>query len=284
MIDLHTHSTASDGTMSPTALVRHAKERRLEALALTDHDTVEGLEEALTAGECEGIEIVPGIEISAEFPESTLHILGYYVDFTNRAFLDNISILQKARNERNPAIIKKLQALGLAITLEEVAAEAETGQVGRPHFAQVLLKKGYIKTPREAFERYLAKGAPAYTDKFRFAPADAIAHIKNAGGIPVLGHPFTLKYKTADELDAIIADMAGWGLMGIEAYYSEHSETQVRLYKDLAEKHNLVITGGSDFHGQNIKGISLGTGKGSLNVPYKCLEKLKARVKDLRQH
>ena len=280
MIDLHTHSTASDGTMSPSALVRHAKEMRLEALALTDHDTVEGLEEALAAGKHEGIEIVPGIEISAEFPDSTLHILGYYVDFTNRAFLDNISVLQKARNERNPTIIKKLQALGLDITLEEVAVEAETGQVGRPHFAQVLLKKGYIKTPHEAFDRYLGKGAPAYTDKFRFEPADAIAHIRQAGGIPVLGHPFTLKYKTIAELENIIADMAGWGLMGIEVYYSEHSPTQVRLYKDLAEKHNLVITGGSDFHGQNIKGISLGIGKGNLNVPYKCLEKLKARVKD----
>ena len=283
MIDLHTHSTASDGTMSPTALVRHAKERRLEALALTDHDTVEGLEEALAAGEHEGIEIVPGIEISAEFPDSTLHILGYYIDFTNRAFLDSISILQKARSERNPAIIKKLRALGLDITLEEVAVEAETGQMGRPHFAQVLLKKGYIKTPHEAFEKYLAKGAPAYTDKFRFAPADAIAHIRQAGGIPVLGHPFTLKYKTSAELENIVADMAGWGLMGIEVYYSEHSPTQVRLYKDLAEKHNLVITGGSDFHGQNIKGISLGIGKGGLNVPYKCLEKLKARAKDVRQ-
>ena len=284
MIDLHTHSTASDGTMSPTALVRHAKEMHLEALALTDHDTVEGLEEALAAGEHEGIEIVPGIEISAEFPESTLHILGYYVDYNNPAFLDSISILQKARNDRNPTIIKKLQALGLDITLEEVTVEAETGQVGRPHFAQVLLKKGYIKTPHEAFEKYLGKGAPAYTDKFRFEPADAIAHIRQAGGIPVLGHPFTLKYKTSADLESIVADMAGWGLMGIEVYYSEHSSTQVRLYKDLAEKHNLVITGGSDFHGQNIKGISLGIGKGGLNVPYKCLEKLKARVKDVQHH
>jgi 3',5'-nucleoside bisphosphate phosphatase len=281
MIDLHTHSTASDGTMSPTALVRHAKERRLEAIALTDHDTVEGLEEALTAGEQEGIEVVPGIEISAQFPDSTLHILGYYMNFNNPAFLDSIAVLQKARNERNPAIIEKLQALGLDITLEEVALEAETGQVGRPHFAQVLLKKGYVKSPREAFERYLAKGAPAYTDKFRFDPCDAIAHIRNAGGIPVLAHPFTIKYKTAEELAAIIADMVGWGIMGIEAYYSEHNETQVRMYKDLAEKYNLALTGGTDFHGQNIKGISLGTGKGSLNIAYKYLEKLKARLKDV---
>jgi predicted metal-dependent phosphoesterase TrpH len=283
MIDLHTHSTASDGTLSPTALVRYAKERNLEALALTDHDTVEGLEEALAAGEREGIEVVPGIEISAEFPESTLHILGYYVDYRSPAFLGNIAILQKARNERNPTIIKKLQALGLDITLEEVAVEAETGQVGRPHFAQVLLQKGYVKSPREAFEKYLAKGAPAYTDKFRFEPVDAIASIRQAGGIPVLGHPFTLRCKTPDELDAVVADMAGWGLMGIEAYYSEHTETQVRLYKDLAEKHNLLITGGSDFHGQSIKGICLGTGKGSLNVQYKCLEKLKARVKEVQK-
>ena len=282
MIDLHTHSTASDGTMSPTALVRHAQERRLEAIALTDHDTVEGLEEALSAGVRDGIEVVPGIEISAEFPNSTLHILGYYMDFKNQAFLDSISVLQKARSERNHTIIGKLQALGLDITLEEVEIEAETGLVGRPHFAQVLLKKGYVKIPREAFEKYLAKGAPAYTDKFRFDPCDAIAYIRNAGGIPVLAHPFTIKYKAAEELEAIIADMVGWGIMGIEAYYSEHSETQVRLYKDMAEKYNLALTGGSDFHGQNIKGISLGTGKGSLNIAYKYLEKLKTRLKDVQ--
>lgn len=281
MIDLHTHSTASDGSMSPTALVRHAKERRLEAVALTDHDTVEGLEEALAAGSQEGLEVVPGIEISAEYPDSTLHILGYYMDFKNQAFLDSIAVLQEARNNRNPAIIKKLQDLGIDITLEEVAIEAETGQIGRPHFAQVLLKKGYIKNPREAFEKYLAKGKPAYMDKFRFQPAEAIGHIRKAGGIPVLAHPFTIKYKGAEEIEAIIAQMVDWGIMGIEAYYSEHSDTQVRLYKDLAEKYGLVITGGSDFHGQNIKGISLGTGKGSLHIAYKCLEKLKGRLKDV---
>ncbi len=145
MIDLHTHSTASDGTMSPTALVRYAKERNLEALALTDHDTVEGLEEALAAGEREGIEVVPGIEISAEFPESTLHILGYYVDFTNPAFLDKIAILQKARNERNPTIIKKLQALGLDITLEEVSRGSRNRPGGQASFCTGADKKGLCK-------------------------------------------------------------------------------------------------------------------------------------------
>ncbi len=284
MIDLHTHSTASDGAMSPTALVRHAKERRLEAIALTDHDTVEGLDEALAAGASQGIEVVPGVEISAEFPDSTLHILGYYMDFKNKSFLERISVLQNARNERNPTIVKKLQQLGLDITLEEITAEAGTGQVGRPHFAQVLVRKGFVKTPREAFDRYLARGAAAYTEKFRFDPRDAIAFIREAGGIPVLAHPFTLKYAGAEELESILSDMVGWGILGIEVYYSEHSETQVRLYRDLAEKYNLALTGGSDFHGQNIKGICLGSGKGGLNISYKCLERLKMRLKDVQPH
>jgi len=281
MIDLHTHSTASDGTMSPAALAAYAREKKLEALALTDHDTVEGLAEALAAGAQNGLEVVPGIEISAEYPDSALHILGYYIDSTSPAFLKNISVLQQARADRNPGIVKKLQALGLQIEYDEIIAEAGGGQVGRPHFAQVLIKKGYVKTPKEAFDRYLAKGAPAYSDKFRFPPGEAIGHIRNAGGIPVLGHPSTLNLPGIRELESFVGAMVDHGLMGIEVYYSDHSASQIKVYEGIAQKFGLLITGGSDFHGYSIKGIDLGTGRGNLQVPYACLEGLKKAYQSL---
>jgi len=275
MIDLHTHSTASDGTLSPSELVRHALEKNIQAIALTDHDTVEGLEEALAEGISCGVEVVPGIEISALYPNSTLHILGYYIDHHDDQFQQNISTLQKARKERNPKIIKKLQNLGISIELEEVITESKTGQVGRPHFAQVLLKKGYVKNTRQAFEKYLKKGAPAYADKFRYSPRDAIAHIRDCRGIPVLAHPKTLDYHGEKELESIIVSMIDYGLMGIEAFYTEHSKTQNRLYERIAKKYNLLVTGGTDFHGKNIKGIHLGSGRGDLDLPYSIIEDMK---------
>jgi len=277
MIDLHIHTTASDGTLSPAALVALAKEKKLEAIAVTDHDTVDGVAEALAAGAAAGLEVVPGIEISAEHTGGTLHILGYYIDCADSRFLANIAVLQKARADRNPTIIKKLQQLGMRIELDDVIAEAGNGQVGRPHFAQALLKKGYVKTTREAFDRYLAKGAAAYCDKFRFPPDEAIAHIKSAGGIPVLGHPSSLNCPSIAELEALLATMVDWGIMGIEVYYSDHNGEQTNLYTELARKHNLLTTGGSDFHGQAIKGVCLGSGRGNLNIPYACLAAMKKR-------
>lgn len=275
MIDLHTHSTASDGQLSPAALVSCAKKKGLEALALTDHDTVEGLVEAMAAGEQAGLEVLPGIEVSADWPESTLHILGYYVDYTDGRFLEQLTVLQDARNRRNPEIIKKLRGLGCDITLEEVRAEAITGQVGRPHIAQVLLQKGFVKSSQEAFDRFLKKGAAAYVEKFRFQPREAISMIRAAGGIPVLAHPNTLGCRNSAQLDAFVVDMKSSGLMGIEVFYSEHAPHETRLYQDIARRHRLLMTGGSDFHGAYIKGIELGTGKNNLAVPYSLVADLK---------
>ena len=275
MIDLHSHSTASDGALSPTELVKYAKDKEMDAIAITDHDTVEGIEEALSAGKEFDLEVVPGIEISAEFPEETMHILGYYVDFKDQKFIENISVLQKARAERNPRIVENLQKLGMNIEYDEILKEAGSGQVGRPHFAKVLINKGYVKTTQQAFNRYLKKGAPGYEDKFRFQPEDAISHILNAGGIPVLAHPATLKCKTAEELEAEIKKLIGYGLKGIEAHYSDHTNSQAEFYNNLADRYGLLITGGSDFHGHNIKGIDLGTGKGKLEIPYELLQKMK---------
>jgi predicted metal-dependent phosphoesterase TrpH len=259
--------------MSPSETVRYARSRGLSAVAITDHDTVEGVGEALAAAS--GIEVVPGIEISAEHPIGTLHVLGYYLRHDDTALLERVSVLQHARNERNPRIIKRLQELGLAITLEQVEQEAATGQVGRPHFAKVMVQQGYVRTVREAFERYLKKGAPAYVDKYRFSPDAAIGCIRDAGGVAVLAHPAVLGLQGSAALRDLVAELSACGMQGIEVYYPEHSSRQQQLYADLARTFNLVETGGSDFHGTGVNGIEIGTGRGSLHVPDQLLQKLK---------
>lgn len=275
LIDLHTHTTASDGSLAPAELIARAAARGLRAVAITDHDTVEGLPEAREAAAGGPCEFVPGIEISAEHPDSTLHILGYYMDWNDPEFLKRISVLQQARAERNPQIIRRLQDLGIDIDYEEVCRQAVTGQVGRPHFAQVLIGRGYVKTGREAFDRYLKKGAPAHVEKFRFPIPEAIGIIAAAGGIPVLAHPTTIACG-AGGLRKLVADMVDCGLRGIEVHYPDHTPSQVRRFRQIARHYDLLITGGSDFHGSNIPGLELGTGRGSLRVPGILLEGLKA--------
>jgi hypothetical protein len=261
MIDLHVHTTASDGTMSPTEMVRHARARGLSAVAITDHDTVEGVAEALAAGSEDGIEVVPGIEISAEHSLGTLHVLGYYIRHEDPCFLERISVLQQARNERNPRIIDRLREAGIAITMEQVEHEAATGQVGRPHFAKVMVQQGYVRTVREAFDRYLKKGARAYVDKY----------------VAVLAHPAIITRQGSAVLQDLVAELSACGLQGIEVYYPEHLPRQQQLYKSLASRFDLVETGGSDFHGPNVNGTEIGTGRGSLSVPDQLLQQLKER-------
>ncbi len=274
LIDLHSHSTASDGSFSPTELVKLAKEMGLKALALTDHDTVEGLEEFIKAGKELDLETVPGTELSAYFEKGTLHILGYFIDFHSQKLKDRLKKLQEARAERNPKIVKKLQALGIPITYEEVVAISGGGQIGRPHFAKLLLQKGIVKTFDEAFERFLKKGAPAYVEKDKIFPRECLEIILDAGGVPVLAHPFTLHLEN-DALEAFVKQLKDWGLRGIEVYYTEHTPEQTAFYLKLAEKYELCVTGGSDFHGKNKPEIKLGVGYGNLRVPYRLLEKLK---------
>ena len=277
-IDLHTHSTASDGSFSPTELVKLAKEMGLRALALTDHDTIEGLEEFIKTGKELDLEAVPGTELSDYFEKGTLHILGYFIDFHSEKLKDRLKKLQEARAERNPKIVKKLQALGIPITYEEVVAISGGGQIGRPHFAKLLLQKGIVKTFDEAFERFLKKGAPAYVEKDKIFPRECLEIILEAGGIPVLAHPFTLHLEN-DALEAFVKQLKDWGLRGIEAYYTEHTPAQTAFYLKLAEKYGLCVTGGSDFHGKNKPEIKLGLGYGNLRVPYRLLERLKEVAK-----
>jgi len=277
MIDLHVHTTASDGTLSPAATVQHARRRGVSAVAITDHDTVDGVAAALAAGADVGIDVVPGIEISAEHHLGTLHVLGYYIGHDDTRFRERIAVLQRARNERNPRIVEKLRQLGISITLEQVEREAGTGQVGRPHFAKVLVRQGVVRTVGEAFTRYLKKGARAYVDKYRFPPHEAIRCIREAGGVAVLAHPAIIGRHSRAVLQNLVAELTACGLQGIEVYYPEHSPRQQQLYKGFARRFDLVETGGSDFHGTNVNGIEIGIGRGTLYVPDELLQTLKER-------
>jgi 3',5'-nucleoside bisphosphate phosphatase len=274
-IDLHLHTTASDGVLSPSEMVRYAKSKGLQAIAITDHDTIGGLREAMAEGEKIGFEIIPGIEISAEHSPGSMHLLGYFLDIENDLLVEKLRELQRARAERNPKIIEKLNGLGVRITYEEVVKASGGGQVGRPHFAEVLLEKGYVRSFQEAFERFLRKGAPAYVDKFRFHPAEALRFIQDAGGVAVLAHPNTLDLNGPAKLDGLLLGLVRDGLRGIEAYYPEHSVLQVVQYKALAERFGLVVTGGTDYHGIEGSELEIGVGRGEMKLSYSILEDLK---------
>ena len=276
LIDLHTHTTASDGTFSPAEVASMAKKAGLAAVAITDHDTIDGVDEALERGRDIGLEVVPGVEISAEFPTGTMHILGYYPDYRDGNFQKRLGILQEARKNRNPDIVARLNAAGIEITMEEAAARAGDGQIGRPHFAGLMLEKGYVQNIQEAFDHFLAKGKPAYVDKFRFPPEEAVDMILRAGGVPVLAHPYTLKLDR-DRLEDVVAELKEFGLAGLEVYYSDHTSAMVEEYFALAGRFDLIPTGGSDFHGDNKKEIELGKGRGDLAVPSEILNGIKNR-------
>ncbi len=276
-IDLHTHTSYSDGSLSPRQLVQLAKERGLRAIAVTDHDTVAGVDEAVAAGEELGVEVVPGVEISAQYQPGTMHILGYYLNATNAELLKALKKLQQARAARNPKIIERLQALGLEITTREVL-DLSGGQVGRPHIAKALVHRGYVTSIDEAFSRYLKKGAVAYVEKFRLSPEEAISVIRRAGGLAALAHPFTLKIDKPANLTFLVSDLREMGLEGIEVFYPDHTEEMTVLYQSLAKSLGLVCTGGSDFHG-NLKDRShLGNRDQGKELDYGLLQALKERL------
>lgn len=271
-IDLHAHTTASDGTLTPAELIRHASEIELGAIAITDHDTVDGVPEAMKAGSQTGVHVVPGVEISLAYEgpkvsgrSGWMHLLVYYID-SKGSLAGELSELQRWRAERNHRIIRKLNELGIDITLDDVAAVAGGGQLGRPHFARVLLNKGYVQVLQEAFDKYLAKGAPAYEDKRRLTAEEAIKLANECGAFPVLAHPYSLglgKHELRQRLD----DLKSMGLRGIEVIYPEHDDKYRALLTSLAKDMELSITGGTDFHGANKPEIKLGSGKaGNVNV------------------
>lgn len=271
-VDLHIHSTASDGSLGWSEIIDLARKLKLKAIAITDHDTLDGSREAILSGIPSSLHFLTGVEISSSPPESfssrgSFHILGYGIELDNNKLNDALAKARETRETRNPKIIKLLNRAGIAISFDEVVEESGGGLVGRPHMASLMVKKGYADSIKEAFDLYLAKGKPAYVEKFKMACQEAISMIKEAGGIPVLAHPVTLgmEHSVTESLLSKLKDM---GLMGIEAYYSDHSPDDTRLYCKLAHRLGLLVTGGSDFHGTLKNDVKMGSGKGGLSVPF----------------
>ena len=269
------HSTSSDGEWKPTQVVEEAIRRKLSAIALTDHDTVEGLGEARRAAGDSDLRVIPGVELSSDYGGTSLHVLGYFVDDQCPEFLERLNLARAARDARNPQIIAKLNELGVPITMEQVEALAD-GVVGRPHIARAIVDLGAAKDVREAFDRYLGDKGKAYVAKRRIPPRAAFKWIHDAGGVAVIAHPRTLRYKLpklkyGDCLGAWALD----GLDGVECHYSGHDPATVKELVRIAKRLDLAITGGSDFHGPNVrKGVSIGVGYGSMNLPDSMLDGL----------
>ena len=276
MIDLHVHSNRSDGTYSPRELVDYAIEKGLAAMALTDHDTVDGLQEALKYAKAlaDAPEIIPGIEFSTEYQGQDIHIVGLYIDYENDEFRRYLQEFVDSRNTRNEKMCAKLREHGVDITYEALLAEFPNAVITRAHYAKYLLNHGYIKNMNQAFSKYVGDNAPCYIPREKVTPTQAVQLILQAGGIPILAHP-TLYHMSDRRLDALVAELKDAGLVGIETIYSTYTPAETRQMKALAEKYQLLFSGGSDFHGGNKPGLDLGVGYGKLNVPDCVLEDIK---------
>lgn len=275
MVDLHTHSTFSDGTLTPTELVTLAKAQNLSAIALTDHDTIDGIKEALLAGkEINDMLVIPGIELAAlyePYENKEIHIIGLFIDHTSSALLNQLKQIQHSRYERNLKMIDKLTSLGISISLEELEAVAGGEIITRTHYANLMKQKGYISTINEAFLRYLSPGLPGYAEREFLTPKLCIEAITQAGGIAILAHP-TLYDISFKQMELLCLNLMEYGLTGLETMYSSYNNTQEKRMKEIAARLGLLSSGGSDFHGANKPHVSLGIGKGNLRVPYDYVE------------
>jgi len=293
MIDLHVHSTRSDGTYTPTELVDYAIEKGLTAFALTDHDTIDGLTEAITYADklrnrqsigtdsdAQAIpaarvpEVIPGIEFSTEYHGKDVHILGLYIDYHNRSFTQNLQDFVDSRVTRNEKMCRLLQEHGISVSYEALLAEFPDAVITRAHYARYLISRGYVKSISEAFDRYVGDYASCYVPREKVTPIQAVKLILEAGGIPILAHPILYRMSDA-HLNQLTAELTEAGLMGIEAIYSTYKPTEERQIRALADKYGLHLSGGSDFHGSNKPGLDLGTGYGKLYIPDDILLKLK---------
>lgn len=282
-IDLHVHSTASDGTLTPSEILAQAVRLGLKAIAITDHDTLSGSVAALDGGIPAALKFVTGIEISAAAPpgfsvDGSVHILGYGIDPQHAALNEMLDKLKFAREKRNPQIIARLNALGMGLQLEELVRLVGKATAGRPHIAQLMVKKGMAQSIDDAFDRFLGKHKPAYVDKYRVPMAVAIDAIDQAGGVAVLAHPFLNRLTDPQTFESFLLTLKSMGLKGIEAIYPDHSPSVTADYCRLARKHNLLVTGGTDFHGEVTPGIRMGLGDGSFHVPYALYETLASHL------
>ena len=263
--DLHLHTVFSDGTYTPDELISESAKSGLSSIAVVDHDCVLGIAPAIKIAEKKDIEVLSGIELSAEYEGREVHILGYLIDYKRRNLLEKLDFLKKNRIERIYKIVDKLKNMGVVLEAGSVFDIGRHGTVGRLHVARAMLKAGLVGSVAEAFKKYIGDKCPAYVCNFRFSPLEAIKLIKEVGGIPVLAHPYTLNR------DDLIPRFVDDGLMGLEVYYSEHTQSMVNFYLGLAKKYNLLVTGGSDCHGNAKPEVKIG----SVKIPYELVEKLK---------
>lgn len=269
-VDLHTHSNKSDGSLSPTQLINEAKQIGLSAIALTDHDTVSGLTEALAIGEKLGIKVVPGVELSCEYHGRDVHMVGLFIDYQNETFLKTLQTFVDSRDERNKKMCQKLTDAGLPVIYEELCDMFGDSVLTRAHYARYMQKKGYIKSLSEAFERYIGDHCPYYIPREKVTPKQGVQLILSAGGVPILAHP--LLYKLGkDELAKLINELKEYGLAGLEAIYSTYTPSDERKMRSLALQSDLLISGGSDYHGAAKPGLELGKGYGKLFIPDEIL-------------
>jgi len=270
-VDLHIHSAVSDGKFSPAELARKSAEAGLTVIALVDHDNIDGIAPALEAAKnFPWLKVIPGVEISTDIPQGELHMLGYFIDHTDRELLAFLERMRESRRKRARGMLAKLAALGLNIEWERVREIAGSGSVGRPHIAQALLEKGYITSMKEAFNKYIGWGGPAYVEREKISPKGAVEVILHSKGLPVLAHPLTI-----DDPETLIIELKENGLVGIEAYYKDYTREEVERLVSLAEKYSLIATGGSDYHGLDDSAEVM---IGGVEVPDESAEQLIALV------
>lgn len=266
-VDLHIHSTASDGRLSPEAIVAKAAELGLKIISLTDHDSVDGIPPAVAAAVAfPRLTFIPGVEVSTDLADGEAHILGYFIDYTSRELGSTLESFRNSRQGRAQGMVARLKNLGIDIDWRRVQAIAGDGAIGRPHIAQAMLEKGYINKFEEAFDKYIGHGGPAYVEREKMTPEEAVALIRRARGLPVLAHPFTVK-----DPEAMVIALKKVGLAGIEAYYKDNTAEETEATLGLAEKHGLIATGGTDYHGI---GDSSEVMLGGVEVPLEAAERL----------
>ena len=275
-IDLHVHSDQSDGTLSPEDVVKRAYDKHLCAIALTDHDTIQGVTRAKEAARLlpSSLEVISGVEISAAYKQRDIHILGLFVDETNETFRTTLENAVANRDARNEKMARRFQELGIPLTLEALRTQSPDTVITRAHFARYLIEHHYVKTNEEAFERYLGYHAPCFIPREYMEPETAISLILSAGGIPVLAHPLLYKLP-ADELEALLVRLKNAGLVGLEVLYSANTNCDENILRSYANRYGFLMTGGSDFHGANKPQIEIGSGRGNLKIPETILDTLK---------
>lgn len=275
MIDLHTHTNESDGSLSPVELVDEAVAAGLEALAISDHDTLAGYDKALPYARERGLDLVCGIELSTKLNGRTVHLLGYFIKQPpGQAFRDWICEMQESRRDRNRRLAARLQSLGMDITIEEVERRGRS-MTGRPHFAKVMVEKGYVGNIQEAFDEFLDESAKGYVDRREPALGEGIRRIREGGGISSIAHPIRIGKHRPEEMRRLVGQMKELGLSAIEVYHSDHKECDIKAYAEMARDYCLGVTGGSDFHGEAKPGVRLGVGTGSLSIPRSVLDRLR---------